>query len=154
MGKTKGVVGIIVAILIGAILVGTLIPVGIGQVNDNDTTSLTQADNTSYEINSRLTTNATNIDVTGDQATIEINTSDETISKTISNQSTETYSFTEGDVNATVDSVNSNSEVVVTYSYPTSFGWSTGSSAIFSLLPLIFVLIPFIAVVAWIFRVL
>jgi ABC-type Na+ efflux pump permease subunit len=148
-------VGVIIALVIGGILVGYLLPVGIGAVNSPTNETFNQEEGVTYEvaggqINSTVTTSSA-----GSTATIELVDTEtgDTVSSTVNVGETLEYELSGGTVNVTVDSVNSGSPNTVegTYEYQ-NYGWSDGAKSLYGLMPLFFVLVPLVVVVGWAMR--
>lgn len=138
----KGVT-LAVGVLVVGILVAFLLPTAIGAFNSDTSQTEIQQEDTTYQIGASLEANATDINSTSNEVTLELNDTSTagTTTKTISEGNNATYSLNNGDVNVTVDSVNSDTEAQITYDYESTFGWDNGPAQLFNLLPLFFVLV-------------
>ncbi|WP_292484207.1 hypothetical protein [Methanohalobium sp.] len=150
MDGKKGV-GIAITILVVGIIVANVLPLAIGELNtDTKSATITQNEEQNYNVVENVYSNATDINKTGEEITFVINDTDTAGSKTvtISNQTTQTITMDDGDINVTVDSIADTTTATVTYGYPKEYGWSSGQKSLFGILPLFFV----IAVVLWVVR--
>lgn len=145
-------VGVIIALVIGGILIGYLLPVGIGAVNSPNNVTDTQDVSSTYQLASgQINSTVTEVN-DGSNATIElVHVADgTTVTNTVDVSSSQSYALPGGDVNVTVDSANAGTpgNATVTYEYQ-NYGWSDGSTDLYNLLPLFFVLVPLVVVVGW-----
>lgn len=138
----KGI-AIAIGVLVVGILVAFMLPTAIASFQEDSTDTLTQEENEAYNVTAKLESNATNIDATGSQVTLELNdtSTSGTESNTISEGENATYNLNNGDVTVNVSSVNSDTEAELTYNYDKTYGWDDGSSQLYNLLPLFFILI-------------
>jgi hypothetical protein len=148
-------VGVIIALVIGGILIGYLLPVGIGAVNSPTNETLTQDVGSTYGIASgQINTTVTSV-TDGTDATVELEHVEDgtTESNTVNVGSTTEYSLPGGDVNVTVSEANSGTpgNATVTYEY-SEYGWSDGAKSLYGLMPLFLVLVPLVVVVGWAMR--
>lgn len=150
-GMTKGIVGVVAGVLVAAVLIGALLPTAVGFVNSpeetTETVGVSNTTNVAGDLNATLT--AVN---DGVNATVELSEDTYTESQTIAVGENATYSAPDGDVNVTVESASA-TDATLTFEYPTTYGWGAAETALFGLMPLLFVLIPFIALVAWVYKV-
>lgn len=144
---TQKVVALVLALVIGAILIGNVLPVGINATTEDSTINLTQDEGTEYVVvDGKLNSTVTGSDTTTDpdQTTIELKDveSGNTVSNTVENGSTVTYSIGGESVNVTVNDVTSGtpSTVDVTYSVPPDYGWDDGTQSLWTLIPVFLVL--------------
>lgn len=152
MASTKSmasrVMGIVIVAAVAAILLGGVFPVGIDIMVTDDSQQLTQNEGTTYEVD-QFETNATSVSST--DATIELTYDGTTTSNTISEGSSQVYNLEGGDVNVTVNSVDTSTSpnsTTVTYEYATDFGWPGAVGTIFSSLVYFLILLPLAALAA------
>lgn len=147
---TVKLVGLVIALTIGAILIGSVMPIGINAV-ENDTNSLTQTTgvtNTNTLVDGKLNATVDSITVsTTDSATITITDlsqdPDQSISQSIDNQTSATYSFSSGDVTVEltdVDDSTTPSTATYTVSYQSDFGWNDSTKSLWGLIPVFLIL--------------
>lgn len=138
--KAQGkAITLIVTVVVAAIVGAVLVPVAINQLESDDTTTITQNTTETVEVDPELNSTLDDTDTTGDNATYSLEADNNTITKTIDNGSTATYNFDRGDVNVTVDDVQSG-QATATFEYPKDFSYSSGASAIWGILGLTIVL--------------
>lgn len=141
------VIAIVVALSVSAIVGAFLLPVAVNELEADESVTINQSVSSTEDVNSLVNTTLDSIgtDDATDNATYTLQTSDESVTNTIDNGSSATFSFTEGDVNVTVNDVDSGtSSAEASYSYPTDFGYSSGASALWGLLGLALVLALFL----------
>lgn len=152
--KARQAVGVVLALVIAGVLVGYVLPIGIGAVNSDQTVTTNQSVGNSVEVAPGLNSTVTSA-TDGTSATVELTdtttNSTQTVSNTVSVGSSETYQMNGGNVTVTVDSATSSS-ADVTYQLEQEYGWGDGASAIYGLMPLFFVLVPLVVVVGWAMR--
>lgn len=151
--KAKSMVGVIIALVIAGVLIGYVLPIGVGSVSTTENTTINQDVGTEYSVETQLNSTVTAVTDATD-ATVELtdlSAGGATTSNTVSVGSTTTYSLSGGDVNVTVNSATSGTpgNASVTYEHPNDFGWSDGSQQLFGLVPLFLVLTPFVVVIGW-----
>lgn len=153
MASTKAVFAGVIALTVGLLLAAVLAPVAINEVNNDDSYTLTQDNQTTYEVETGLlnsTVQEVNATTSPDNATIKLTDvrDSSSITKNVGNQSTVTYALTNGDVNVTVNDLTSGSPdtATVKYDVPSDFGWDSGSKAIWGVLPIIFVIGMFLVI--------
>lgn len=139
----KTAVAIVVVLSITAILGAFLMPVAINELEANETVTINQSVSSTEDVNSQLNTTLDSIGTSDptDNATYTLQTSNQSVTNTIENGSSATFSFDEGDVNVTLNDVDSGTNSAeASYEYPTDFGYSDGASALWGLLGLALVL--------------
>lgn len=162
IGKREmtALIGVIVAITFGGIIISALLPVGINQINEDDTYNQTLVEGTETEIiNGKLNATVTSSSTTTspDQATIELKNvvDDNTASNTVQNGTTTSYTLDGETINVSVtdvDSTVSPNETTTSITVPPDFGWSDTSKTIWALFPLFFVLVVLLVVIGWAMR--
>jgi len=136
------VVGIVVAAIVGAVMV----PVAINNLEGDETTTLTQDTDTTYEVDAQLNSTVT-ATTDGSSATVELNDTRTagTTSNTINVGSNASYDLQGGTVTVTVDSATSTG-ATVTYEYPRDYSYSSGAQSLWGILGLVIVLAMFLLV--------
>lgn len=131
---------LVVGVLVVGVLMAFILPVAITSFNDPSERTINQSTGQSYEVTAELNSTVTSTSA-GTSATVELNHTEDgtSVSNTVNVGSNTTYSMPDGDVVVTVDESNSGS-AVVSYEYPDSYGWDDGSSSLYGLLPLLFVI--------------
>lgn len=151
--KVKAMVGIIIALVIGGVLIGYLLPIGVSSVNTPATVNQTQDVGTTYQLKSGLINSTVNsvVDATSATITLEDTESGTTEQNTVNVDSTTEYTLQGGNVNVTVNSASSGTPgtAEISYEIPNDYGWGDGAQGLFGLLPLFIVLVPLIVVVGW-----
>lgn len=147
-------VTLVVGLMIFGVLSAVMLPVAINEIEGNSTTTLTQDEDTTYEVNSKLDSNVTAM-TTGspDTATVELNDTrtSGTTSKTIDNGSTVDYSLEGGTVTVGVENVDTSGSPnvsTVNYTYATEYSFSDSASSLWGLLGLAIVLSAMLFAVA------
>jgi len=131
---------LVVGILVVGMLMAFILPVAITSFNEPSERTLNQSTNQPYEVTADLNSTVTSVSA-GTSATVELNHTEDgtTVSNSVNVGSNTTYSMPDGNVVVTVDESNTGS-AVVRYEYPDSYGWDDGSSSLYGLLPLLFVI--------------
>lgn len=151
--SASAAVTLVVAIMIFGVLAAVMLPVAIDQIEGNQTTTLTQDVDTTYEVNSELDSNVTSVTVgTTDSATIELNDTrtSGTTSNTIDNGTTTDYDLEGGTVTVGVEDVDdspSPNQATANYTYSNDYAYGSGASSIWGVLGLAIVLSAFLFVV-------
>lgn len=143
MVSTKNGTKIVVGFAIIAILGATMLPVVLNNFNGPTEVVKTQDNGTTTEIGI-VNSTVTNVDDVGNTATIELNdteTSTAPISKQIDNGTSVTYSLDKGDWNVTLQNIVDADTVEVKYEYPQDYSWGNGTSALYFLMPIFFLLV-------------
>lgn len=141
---------IILGIVVIGILLGYVLPIGIGAVtNPTEEVTFTQDVNTDVDINPLIVSNVTEVN-DGVNATVELTDSDtqSTTTATIDQGSTQTLTLEGNDIDVTVDDTTATS-ATLTYVIPSDYGWDSGSQSLFGLIPLFLVLVAVIAVIGF-----
>lgn len=138
-GQAKKAVGIIVGVTVLALMAAFLAPVALNEINGDTTVTVTQNTSETVEINAELNATLDSVDTTNDSGTYILEADNQSITKTVSNGSTATFSFDRGDVNVTVNDV-STGEATADFSYPHDFPYSDGAQGLWDLVGLVLVL--------------
>lgn len=148
-------VGVIIALVIGGILIGYLLPVGIGAVNSSTNETVDHEISVTEQIASgEVNATVTNV-IDGASADVELEHVEDgtTVTNTVSVNTPTEFSLPGGDVNVTVQSASTGTPDTATVSYEyKNYGWSDGSKSLYGLLPLFLVLVPLVVVVGWAMR--
>jgi hypothetical protein len=138
-----------IGILVVGVLVAFLLPTAINSFNEQESQTIVQQENETVNVTAKLDSEATNIDSTGSEVTLELNdtSTGSSVSKTISENSNATYDLNNGEVTVNVTSINSDTEAELNYNYDSTYGWNDGSAQLYNLLPLFFILIVLFFVV-------
>lgn len=154
--QTSAILGVIIALMIGGVLIANLLPVGINEMQEDDTYNVTSGEgNEVVVIDGKLNATVTSTTIgSPDTATIELKNPDSgnTATNTIDNGSTVTYTLDGESLNVTLNDVNDSptpNESSYTVDVPPDFGWSDSSKTLWGLLPLFFVLVPLVVVAGW-----
>jgi cytoskeletal protein RodZ len=139
---TKKGVSLAVGILVFGLMVAYLLPVAITPMNQDSVDTYNQTVNNSVSVTGPLESNVTNVDDTGNTVSLTLentDTGDSASVSSLSEGSSQEVTVSGGSINVTHDSVTSANSSQITYEYPTDYGWGNGSSALFNLLPIFFV---------------
>lgn len=141
---TVKLVGLVLALVIGAVLIGNVLPVGINETTQDNTYNLTQDEGTEYvvvdgKLNSTVTASSAGSSATIELKDVETGT---TVSNSVNVGSTVTYTVEGNDVNVTVNSVTSGTPntVDVTYDVPPDYGWNDSTKSLWGLVPVFLIL--------------
>lgn len=155
--QTKTIVGVVAGILVAAVLIGSLLPTAIGFVNQPQDQTATLTEGNTSEVTPELVLKVTTIDTTAGDVTFEYQNANGTVlaTDTLAEGNNATYSLEGGEVTTNVDSITNatTNEATLTTTYPADYGWGAGASALYGLMPLLFVLIPFLGLIAWVYKV-
>ena len=137
-----------VAVLVVGLLVAFLLPAAISGFNDTQETTIEMEEGTEYHVTSTLNATATNV-TEGTEATYELTDSDtgETVTQTVDVGATESVTINDETVDITLDETPTATTAVTTFAYPPDYGWSSGSSSMFGLIPLFLILAVLLYVV-------
>lgn len=144
--SASAAVTLVVGLMIFGVLAAVMLPVAINEIEGDTTTTLTQDEDTTYEVNSRLNSNVTGTTIaTTDTATIELNDTrtSGTTSKTVDNQTTADYDMEGGTVTVgleNVDDSTSPNQATVNYTYTNDYAYGDGASSLWGILGLAIVL--------------
>lgn len=138
-----------IGVLVVGVLVAFLLPTAINSFNEQESNTIVQQENETVNVTAKLDSEASNIDSTNDEVTLVLNDTSQTgtTSKTIQEGTNATYDLNNGKVTVNVTSINSDTEAELNYNYDSTFGWNDGSSQLYNLLPLFFILIVLFFVV-------
>lgn len=150
--KIRGAVGIILALVVAGVLIGYILPIGIGAVNEPIQSTQTQDIGETYNVSSNLDSEVTSV-TDGTSATVALTDTEagETQSQTVNVSENGTYNLPGGDVTVTVNNATSGtpSTAELTYQVPSDFGWSSGAQSVYGLIPLFLILAPLVVIVGW-----
>lgn len=135
-------IAVIVAVAVAAIASGTVLPVGINALVDDVVTTETQDTGESVQLEATLNATLDSTDTSGspDNATYTLTDSTgNSVTNTVDNGSTTTFSLNDGDVDVSPQDVNSGS-ATTQYSYAKDFGWSGGAKSLWGIIDLVVVL--------------
>ncbi len=141
--KTGGL-AVIVGLLIIAVIAAFLIPTAVTELSGDETTTIDQDEGQTVLLKPQL--NATLNDVDDGDSSINVTLADTTTNNSVSATSIavganetvtlETYDITINNT-ANVDT----DTATIRYEYPRDYGWDSGASSIFGLIPLLLVLV-------------
>lgn len=139
-------VKLVTAIFLVGILTAFLMPVAINAIAGDSSTTLTQNAGNTGEV--KVGINATLDSVTADtDATYTITAGgDSATTSALTAGSNETVTVDGAEVTVEVDSVGTDS-ATATFDYPTTYGWGSGATAMWVILPVILVLAVFLYIV-------
>jgi len=140
---TKVILGVVIA----GLMLGYVFPVGLNQVNEDPTYSVTLDEGNEEVVQEGVNTTVTS-STAGSSATIEVvdTQTGDNVTKTINVGDSAQYELDSGYVNVTVNSVNSGTPNTVNadYTVEQGFAWSDGSRSIFQILGLFLVIVPLV----------
>lgn len=138
----KGVM-LAIGVLIFALLVSLLLPTAINAFNEPQSNSITQNESETYEVTANLESNATKINSSHVEVTLNDTAANTQKSATIAENNNKTLSMPDGDVNITVNSIETSgtNSSELSYDYPQTYNWNNGSGQLFNIIPLLFVLV-------------
>lgn len=145
---TKKLVALVLALVIGGILIGNVLPVGINSVSDDQvTSSITQGvGNTEVIVDEKINATVNSVTVgTPDTATITLQDYEttNTVQHTVDNQSSQVYALDGGDVTLNLNDVDTSptpSEATYNVSYPSDYGWDDSTKSLWALIPVFLIL--------------
>lgn len=144
-------VAVILGVVIAGVLLGTVFPIGLNQVNEDNTYNVTLENNTETTIQANLNATLTGAgESTTDTATIKLEDTEDgsTESNTIDNGTTVSYTtLTGGTVNVTLNNVDTTVSpdiAEVTMDVPKDFAWDSGSKSIYSVFGIFLIIVPLI----------
>ena len=139
------VLGFTLLVLLGVIS----IPIAVDSTDSTTIESVTLSEGETGEINGDISLSVVTTENTQANVTVVNQESGYTLSRTILEGSTETFSFTEGDIQITaVETTNQN--VVLSVEYPNTFGYNENMSLITDNLALILIVMVFIGIMAFV----
>lgn len=138
----KSSVTLVVTLTVAVLMAAFLAPVAIDQLEDDASDTIRQDVGVTEDVNAELNTTLDSVDGTADSATYTLQSEGQSISKSVDNGTTSTFAFENGDVNVTVNDVNTGSpgNAEATYAYDKDFAYSDGASSVWGLLGLAIVL--------------
>lgn len=141
-----GVVALVVGLTVGTILAALVLPIGVGQLTDDSSTTLTQNESETVTVTPGL--NATLDNATADtEADYTLEAGGDSASVTVSEGGNETATLDGETVTVNADNVEADN-ATTTYEYPPEMGWSDGSQALWGILDVIIVLAVFLTFIA------
>ena len=143
--KPVAVLGFTLLVLLGVIS----IPIAVDSTDSTTIESVTLSEGETGEINGDISLSVVTTENTQANVTVVNQESGYTLSRTILEGSTETFSFTEGDIQITaVETTNQNA--VLSVEYPNTFGYNENMSLITDNLALILIVMVFIGIMAFV----
>lgn len=143
--KAVAVLGFTLLVLLGVIS----IPIAVDSTDSTSVESVTLSEGESTEINGGISVSVVTTEKTETNVTVVNTESGDSISRTILEGSTETFSFSEGDIQITaVETTNQNA--VLSVEYPNTFGYNENMNLITDNLELILIVMLFIGVMAFV----
>lgn len=136
-------VTLVVGLFVAGIMAAFLLPVAIAPMTDGETATATLDTNESIELQPDLTATLDSVDDTADSATYTINASGSTSTVTVDNGTNTTTTVDGADVTIEVTDVTS-TNATAEFTSPTSYGWGSGASAMWGILPVLVVLAAFL----------
>lgn len=137
-------VNLVVVLLVVGLLTAFLAPVAIGQMSNPEEATYTQAVDETVELQPGL--NATVTGVTdGTSATYNITAGGESATTTVNVGANDTVTVDGASVTISPSQATA-TNATTTYSYPTSYGWGGGASALWNIIPVMIVLAIFLFV--------
>lgn len=143
----KVALAIVIGLAVTALVAGLLVPIGINELNDDQTQTVTQSAGDTENLTASLDATLDSVDTGGDNATYTLSDGSSTATNTVDNGTTTTFSLDGGSVDVSPQDVSSG-QATTTYSYAKDFGWSSGGSAMWNLLDMVIVLSVFLLVLA------
>lgn len=141
----KVALAIVIGLAVTALVAGLLVPIGINELNDDQTQTVTQSTGDTENLTASLDATLDSVDTGGDNATYTLSDGSSTATNTVDNGTTTTFSLDGGSVDVSPQDVSSG-QATTTYSYAKDFGWSSGGSAMWGLLDMVIVLAVFLMV--------
>jgi hypothetical protein len=136
---------LVVALLVLALLAAFLMPVVIDSIAGPSQVTQTQNVNDTVELKPGIEVTVTGV-TSGTSATYAINVDGtNSTGNTVNVGSNQTYTVNGADVNVAPTNVTS-TQATTDYEYPTTYGWGSGASALWAILPVLLVLAVFLFV--------
>lgn len=136
---------LVVALLVLALLAAFLMPVVIGAIAGPSEATYTQNVNDSVELKPGIDVTVTST-TSGTSATYAINVDGtNSTGNTVNVGSNQTFTVNGADVNVAPTNATS-TQATTDYEYPTTYGWGSGASALWAILPVLLVLAVFLFV--------
>lgn len=148
INPTKAV-GFVVAIAMIALLVGVLMPPAIGAFYGDTTATYNTTVGETYQVVDTLNLTVDSVDTTAgaESATITLADGTDTQTLTVNEGSNSTFTIQGEDIVVTTDDVVDTSTAIITLEYPKTYAWADGTVALFSVIPLLIVLVVFLFIV-------
>lgn len=152
--KAKSIVALVVALVVIGVVVGYVFPVAMSALNNTteQTESLTETVETDVVSDSTIYLESGDVNQTATPSTINFTfndtRNDDSYRKTkLVVGVTVTLETKSGDIDVTLDSVDSSTECTVTFEYEDSFGWTSAERALNSLFGLMIILVLVISII-------
>lgn len=143
--KAVAALGFTLLVVLGVIS----IPIAVDSTESTSVETVTLSEEESSEINGAITVSV--VDTSNSEANVTVVNQEtgEGITRVIQEDTTETFSFTEGDIQITaVDTTNRNA--VLSVEYPNTFGYTENMSLITDNLALILIVMLFIGIMSFV----
>jgi hypothetical protein len=148
MPDSRKAMKLVVGLLVFGLLTAFLLPVAIGAISGDETTSITQTSGDTTEVQPDLSVTLDSVTADTD-ATYTVNANGSTATTSaLTSGSSETVTVDGVEVTVTPTNIDG-STVTTDVAYPTSYGWGTGAGAMWGLLPVIIVLAAFLYLVGY-----
>lgn len=146
MADGKKAVALVIGVFLVALLAAFLMPVALDAIAGDETSTITQNVSDTDTVQPDLNVTLDSVDTSGDNATYTVNASGDTATTTVDNGTNETVTVDGIDVTIAVTDVQTG-QATADVSYPTDYGWGSGASAMWAILPVIIVLAIFLYIV-------
>ena len=150
MANVNKAVSVVVAIAVSALIVAFLLPVALGMFGGMTETTVTQNVNDEETLTSDLTITLDSV-TDGTDATYTVATDDDSDTVTADLDTTETATVDGYDVHITPTDIGTDS-ATATVEYPTTYGWGSGASALYGIIPVMIVLAAFLVMIGVAYR--
>lgn len=152
MADAKKGVAIVVGLFVFALVTAFLLPVALDAIAGDETSTITQDVGDTDTVQPDLNVTLDSTDDANDTATYTVNASGSTATTSaIAVGSNETVTVDGIEVTLAPQTVNTDS-ATTDVSYPTDYGWGSGASAMWGILPVIIVLAAFLYIVGYAMR--
>ena len=139
MANTNRAVSIVVALLVAGLLLAVLFPIAIGSMSGPDEATVTQ-DVGDTVVLSSPDLEATLDDTTdGTDATYTVSTDTDSATTTVNVGDSDTVTVDDTEVTISPSEA-TGSSATTTYEYPTTYGWGSGASSLWTIIPVLIVL--------------
>lgn len=140
-------VGVVIAVVVAALMIAYVLPIGIGAIADGTSTAeFNQSVDEEIQVNAEV--NATLDSISTGTATVTLSEANGSETVTVSEGSNATAELPGGDVTVDGERVGTTSADLA-YTSETTHGWGEGSSALYGLIPLLLILVPFVFLAIW-----
>ncbi len=146
MADANRAVKLVVTLTVIGLMVAFLLPVAIGAVSGPDSTTITQDTTETTELKNGLNATLDSVDTTADTASYTITANGDSTTATVDNGTSTTVTVDGADVTISPESI-STGQATTEYEYPTTYGWGTGASAMWAIIPVMIVLAAFLFIV-------